>query len=51
MHGSEGKASKKRRCAQQLAEMNETSERVASYGLREAAKRDDRSGEEEDTNS
>ena len=51
MHGSGGKASKKRRFAQQLAKMNEKSERVASYGLREAAKCDNRSGEEEDTNS
>ena len=51
MHGSAGKASKKRRFAQQLAKMNEKSERVASYGLREAAKRDDSSGEEEDINS
>ena len=51
MHGSEGKASKRRRFAQQLAKMNEKSERVASYGLREAAKRDDSSGEEEDINS
>ena len=51
MHGSEGKASKKIRFAQQLAKINENSERVASYGLREAAKRDDSSGEEEDINS
>ena len=51
MHGSEGKASTKRRFAQQLAKMNEKSERVASYGLREAAKRDDSSGEEENINS
>ena len=50
-HGSKGKASKKRRFAQKFAKMNEKSERVASYRLREAAKRDDSSGEEEDTNS
>ena len=51
MHGSEGKASKRRRFAQQLAKMNEKSERVASFGLREATKRDDSSGEDEDLNS
>ena len=51
MHGSEGKASKRRRFAQQLAKMNEKSERVASFGLREATKRDDSSDEDEDINS
>ena len=51
MHGSEGKASKRRRFAQHLAKTNEKSERVASFGLREATKRDDSSGDDEDLNS
>ena len=51
MHGSEGKAPERRRFAQQLAKMNEKSERVASFGLREATKRADNSDEDEDINS
>jgi len=48
---AKGSLRTKRRFAQQLAKRNEKSERVASFGLREAIKRDDSSDEDEDVNS
>ena len=48
MHGQGGKSSKRRRFAERLARLSEKSERIGSYGLKEAKEEEKNSSEEEE---